>query len=281
MSGPMFPRAAGAVLLLCLLSACERSAPLAPAERAPLGAAEAPAPAAEVPAAAEVEDVVETTSDYVVGISYPDGVARYPGLVAELRRYADAARADLLKAAATRKGGPGAPIYDLALSFTELAETPTMVVIAADGSTYTGGDHSRPLLARFVWLVQEKRLLTAERLVPQSQSWDAIATDVRRQLHAALAQRVDADGLVGAERASLMKSAGAHIDSGAAADSANFSVFEPVLDRQGRIRALRFVFPPLQVGEYADGLQTVEVPAHVLAPHVAAEYRGLLAVTIG
>jgi hypothetical protein len=45
----------------------------------------------------------------------------------------------------------------------------------------------------------------------------------------------------------------------------------------GRLRALRFVFPPYQVGPYSDGVQTVEVPASVLLPHVAAEYRGLFA----
>ena len=41
--------------------------------------------------------------------------------------------------------------------------------------------------------------------------------------------------------------------------------------------AVRFVFPPYQVGPYADGTQTVDVPASVLLPHVAPEYAGLFA----
>jgi hypothetical protein len=45
----------------------------------------------------------------------------------------------------------------------------------------------------------------------------------------------------------------------------------------GRLSGLRFVFPPYQVGPYADGIQTVEVPAAVLLPHVAPAYRGLFA----
>jgi hypothetical protein len=48
-------------------------------------------------------------------------------------------------------------------------------------------------------------------------------------------------------------------------------------DASGALRALRFVFPPYQVGPYSDGMQTVEVPARVLLPHVAPEYRALFA----
>ena len=43
----------------------------------------------------------------------------------------------------------------------------------------------------------------------------------------------------------------------------------------GRIQALRFVFPPYQVGPYSDGTQSVVVPAEVLLPHVADDYRRL------
>jgi len=35
------------------------------------------------------------------------------------------------------------------------------------------------------------------------------------------------------------------------------------------------VFAPYQVGPYSDGTQTVEVPADVLLPFVAPEYRTL------
>ena len=48
-----------------------------------------------------------------------------------------------------------------------------------------------------------------------------------------------------------------------------------MLGPDGRIAALRFVFPPYQVGPYADGTQTVDVPANVLLPRVAPAYRPL------
>jgi len=53
--------------------------------------------------------------------------------------------------------------------------------------------------------------------------------------------------------------------------------FQPLTNDKGQITALRFVFPPYQVGPYSDGTQTADVPAAVLLPHVAAGYRELFA----
>ena len=48
-----------------------------------------------------------------------------------------------------------------------------------------------------------------------------------------------------------------------------------VMNADGSIRSLRFVFPPEQVAPYEDGAQSVEVPAKVLMPLVAPAYRPL------
>ena len=69
--------------------------------------------------------------------------------------------------------------------------------------------------------------------------------------------------------------AGEMIADGTAPKAANFARFEPVVDADGRIRALRFVFPPYQVGPYSDGTRTADVPAAVLLPVLAPEYRRL------
>ena len=100
---------------------------------------------------------------------------------------------------------------------------------------------------------------------------------MREQLHTALSQRMDADELPAGERAEMLKSAGKMIDEGTAPDPEHFSQFEPVVDASGRITALRFVFPPYQVGPYSDGKQTVEVPTAALLAHVAPAYRKLFA----
>lgn len=262
------------ILLLALaLAACNRGTePAAPSASspAPAGAEPAPPPAQPV----DLKDVTESNERYVIGISYPPVARKYPGLAAQLKQYADAARTDLMQAVeALGNDKPSAP-YDLTLSFTQLAETPQLVAIAADGSSYTGGAHGNPLIARFVWLPQQNKLLTAKELVPQAAGWKPISDYVREQLHTKLSERVDADELPPAERAEMIRDAGKMIDEGSEAEADNFSQFEPVVGVDGKLTALRFVFPPYQVGPYADGTQTVEVPASVLLPHIPPAYRG-------
>jgi len=265
-----------ALLTLGVL-ACKREAP-APVAPPPATAVTTVAPTPVAPLA----DVIETTSDYVIGISYPPSAAKYPGLATELQRYADAARGELLQAVKARQDADtGASPYDLSISFTEVLDSPTLFAVAADGSSYTGGAHGAPLIARFVWLPQKDRLLTASDLVPDAQSWTPIAANVREQLLTALSQRVDADDLPPAERAEVVKNASRMIEDGTEPSAATFAMFEPVVAPSGKLRALRFVFAPYQVGPYSDGTQTVEVPAAVLLPHVAPAYRDLFQADAG
>ena len=225
----------------------------------------------------ELEDVVETTSDYIIGISYPPDIEQYPGLAAELKRYAENARAELLDAVEERGDEPGAGLYDLSLAFTEVLDSPGLVAVAGDGSMYTGGAHAAPLLARFVWLPQQQRMLRAQDLIPTQEGWAAVSGHVREQLHTALSQRIDADKLPPEQRAEVVRTAGGMIDEGTEADADNFAQFEPIARPDGTLSGLRFVFPPYQVGPYSDGTQSVQVSSAVLLPHVASEYRPLFA----
>ena len=225
-------------------------------------ATQAAAEAAPAPASAPVvlEDVIERDPRYIVGISYSPVAKRYPGLAAMLKAYADAARAELDTALQglgdARPDGP----YDLALAFSEVASTADIVAIAANGSSYTGGAHGNPLVARFVWLPARGERLAADALLADPQGWATVSSCVREQLY---------------QRAEQMRSTRTLIDQGTAPTASNFDQFEPVLDAEGKIVALRFVFPPYQVGPYSAGMQTVEVPSAILLPLVAGEYRDL------
>ncbi|MBB1089146.1 hypothetical protein H4F99_11705 [Lysobacter sp. SG-8] len=225
----------------------------------------------------ELEDVSEISSAHVIGISYPDSASRYPGLARLLQQYSDDARADLAQAEAARGEGSDDTLYDLSISYVELVDTPRLYAVAADGSSYTGGAHSAPLLARWVWLPAEQSLLEITDLVPEGPAWRDIAQRVREQLHTALSQRLDADELDAGERAVMAREAGRMIDDGTGPEPDHYRQFEPVVDAAGRITAIRFVFPPYQVGPYSDGVQTVELPAEVLLPHITDEYRELFA----
>lgn len=261
-----------AALLVLATTSCrkEDGAPAAPG--APAKATSAAKPAAPTSA---LKDVVDNGPGYIVGISYPPGVAKYPGLADALVRYATAARTELMAAVEPRKLAPGDAPYELALNFAMLSETPQLVAVGVDGSRYLGGAHSEPMIARFVWLPPQNRMLTADDLLADAKQWPAVAALVREQLATAAAQRAEADDIAPADRAELLKNAKQMIEEGTAKGASQFANFEPVMSPAGRITALRFVFPPYQVGAYADGTQTVDVPAAALLPYVAPQYRSL------
>ncbi|MCD7098747.1 DUF3298 and DUF4163 domain-containing protein [Stenotrophomonas sp. MMGLT7] len=265
-----------ALATMLALAACKREPAAAPADTA---TAAQPAPVDEAVSddPAELKDVIENTPSYVVGISYPPVAAKYPGLAQALHAYAEAARAELMQAVeGLGNDRPTAP-YELSLSFEQRLDTPSLVAVAADGSRYTGGAHGEPLVARFVWLPQQQRMLEARELITSADGWRAVGGYAAAQLRAKVEARADSEQLSPEDRQALVSGSEKMIAEGTAADPDNFSQFEPVVDGAGRITALRFVFPPYQVGPYSDGTQWVEVPASVLLPHVAPDYAGLFA----
>ena len=267
-----------ALLLLPAAVACQRGNDPVPATTDP-GPAAAAAPEPSAPAAAaeapvSLDDVIETDPRYVVGISYPPGAAADPGLARALHGYAEAARAELMQAVSGLREKPTAP-YELSLGFREVMRSSEVVAVAADGSLYTGGAHGMPLVERFVWLPGQQRMLTADTLLASPESWKPVAAYIREQLGAAVATRA-ADEDVAADVGSQgLADALKMIAEGTTPEPANFTRFEPLAAADGRIGALRFVFPPYQVGPYSDGVQTVEVPAAVLRPYLADDVRGL------
>jgi hypothetical protein len=258
-------------LCLAALSACkdEADTPAAPAQTAQPPAAQA----AAVPPV-ELKDIIETNSRFIIGISYPPAASKYPALAADMQRFAEVARQDLMKAVAEADPNKQSAPFDLTLNFSLLTENPQMVAVAADGSSFLGGAHSVPIIARFVWLPQANKMLRADALFSDPSSWGPISEYVREQLHATLSQRIDADELPPEQRAELMRSIGKTIDSGTEPKPFAYRWFEPVLaPGDDKIVALRFVFPPYQVGPYVDGTRSVEVPAEILMPHLAPEFQ--------
>ncbi len=253
------------------LAACKPQAadPVAPSEDGQATPAAAQA--------AVLKDEIETTDRYIVGISYPPAINEHPGLAKAVGDYARAARADLMQAVEAFGNDKPTMPYELSLNFTQVLSTPDMMAVAADGSLYTGGAHGAPLVARFVWLPKQQKLLTADDLLPSLAGWEAVSAYVREQLHTQVSVRAEADELPPEQRAEFVRNANRLIDEGTEPQAANFRQFVPVLDTAGRIAALRFVFPPYQVGPYSDGVQQVDVPAAVLRPHLAPEYAGLFA----
>jgi hypothetical protein len=272
-------RIAGVLVLVSLMAVvaaggCRKETGPGHADAAATGAA-GTGGAATAAAPVALEDVMERDPRYIVGISYPPAARAWPGLARLLKAYADAARAELMQAVSALGGNKPTAPYDLSLAFGMLMETPDVVAVAADGSSYTGGAHGNPLVARFVWLPRRNEALTAARLVPDAAGWATVAAYARDALTAGLSARIDDDAPAPGERAEMLRNGARMIDEGTAPTAANFDQFEPIAGPGGRLSGLRFVFPPYQVGPYSDGIQSVDVPAAVLLPVVAPEYRAL------
>ena len=251
----------------------DTQAPAAPVDTA----AEAVAPAVAPDAPVELRDVIETSPQAVVGITYPPDIARYPGLAKALGGYADSARAELQQALDGLGNDKPTMPYELSLTFEKVLETPQLVVVTADGSRYTGGAHGEPLVARFVWLPEQQQMLTADKLVADDKGWKAISDYVADQLRERVATRLSGDELEPAQMQESLRNASRMIADGTGPSADNFSQFQPLTGSDGRISAIRFVFPPYQVGPYSDGTQTVDVPAAVLVPHAGQDVAGLFA----
>ncbi|PWB20760.1 hypothetical protein DCO49_17990 [Stenotrophomonas sp. SPM] len=268
---------AGAMGVL-LLAGCQRgeeAAPAPDASPAAEAAATEPTPATEAPL--DLRDVVENNEREVVGISYPAGIDRYPGLARALQDYATTARGDLQQALDGLGNDKPTMPYELSLSFEKVLETPQLVVVSADGSRYTGGAHGEPLVARFVWLPPQQQMLSASTLVADDKGWKAISDFVADQLRERVATRLSSEDMQPADLQESLRNASRMIAEGTGPQAENFSQFQPLTDDKGQITALRFVFPPYQVGPYSDGTQTADVPAAVLLPHVAKDYVALFA----
>ena len=264
------------VLLVSVLAltGCERGTGTHADNQAATRAPPAPlAPAA--PAPVVLQDVIETTPAYIVGISYPQVASKYPALAQAVHVYAEATRAQLMQAVNGLHGKKPEVPYDLSLSFSNVVETPRVVAVAAEGSSFIGGAHGNPLVERFVWLPQLQQMLAAEQLIPDAANWAPVTAHVREQLMTGLSQQLDDDGVEADARAQQLKRGSKWIDTGTTPESKHFSRFEPVMNADGSIRALRFVFPPEQVAAYEAGTRSAEVPAKVLLPLVAAQYRTL------
>ena len=267
--------AVGAVLLAgCKRDADDTTTPAASATAAQPTNIETPA---ATTAPVELRDVIENSPQAVIGISYPADIARYPGLAKALFDYATAARAELQQAVDGLGNDKPTMPYELSLSFEKVLETPQLVVVSADGSRYTGGAHGEPLVARFVWLPEQQQMLSADKLVADSKGWKAVSDYIGDQLRERVATRLSSEDMDPGQLQESLRSASRMIADGTEPSADNFSQFQPLTGTDGKISAVRFVFPPYQVGPYSDGTQTVDVPASVLAPHVGPAYAGLFA----
>ncbi len=220
-----------------LLLACLASLALSSCDKGPTPPAHQTHAAVAVPA--QPVDVFERSNLAIVGISYPPGLARYPGLAKLLVRHADSRRAVLGRTLA-RMPDPAAPL-ELTLHFVTMADSPHIFAVCAEEELYLGGPTSLPASRTFLWLPGAQRLVSPDEIIPDPATWARIHAYVRQR-------RLEESAALAAEPEPTR---------------AMRHDFSPRMNSAGRIVGLRF--------RASDGTD-VEVPASMLRPLVAPSY---------
>jgi len=143
-----------------------------------------------------------------------------------------------------------------------VAQTPHVVAVLGSGSAYTGGAHPDNMTESHIWLPEKQQWL----------SWQAVSDYVREDLYQQYSSHFPNPS---EQEQAWLDDHRDWINRGTGPDAENFKYFHPVASGDGRIAALKFIFPPYQVGPWADGTWAVDVPASILYPHIADEYRDL------
>lgn len=211
-------------------------------------------------------------------IAYPPLPAAWGALDRAIREFGAAQKHDLV--ASVPGHTPDRTASTLDLSFDIARRTSGFVSVLTRGEVFTGGAHGRPIVASFNLDLASGHLVDVAALFADASiALQALSAECRRQLQGRLDARTrDAEsGLTPALRASEFTAAKQWIDKGTAPRAENFRVFL-VDGLDAPAIGLTLIFPPDQVGPYADGVQQVEVPAAVFYALLKAEYRDAFAI---
>ncbi len=191
------------------------------------------------PIAVQLKDVADITPAYNVAISYDAAVGQFEPLAKQVTAFADQQTAAFKSAL----GATPAPVGDaaqrptLSLYMVSVANAPGLAAVAANGSVYTGKGAATPIVQRWVYLPHTQQVLSQAQLFP------------------------------GTALTNALKSKGA---AGTAAG------MEPILDSQGKISEIHFVYVLSAAENADDAVRKIAVPAAQLRGLIAPAYRGLL-----
>lgn len=266
---PHRKRMAAVLASAMLIVGCGRHETSSPAEGV------APAPTSNA-APVTMQDQVEHTPVYLLGITYPKGVVLPAGLAQDIKAYADASRKRLVDAAAPHKAGDAGVPYDMSLEFRQIApQAHGLIAIAADGSLYTGGAQGEPLIRRFVWDANGGSMIRSQDLLVGDPAWAAVSASVRDTLMGQIRAKLDDGKQTPEDIDKAMAKMRPIVETGTEPAASEFSEFEPMIDENGKLVGLTFVFPPYQVAGYSDGIQRADVPVSVFRQYLNPKYRGL------
>jgi hypothetical protein len=215
---------------------------------------------------------------YSFRIAYPPLPAEWGALDQAIRAFGAARKKELV--AAPDPTQAHAPDSTLDLSFDVARRTNEFVSVLTRGDEYIGGAHGMPITASFNFHVPDDKLVVLTDLfVDPDAALKALSDECRRQLEGRYAAKLrDEPGTTTpTQQASGIGSMQGIIEKGTAPSASNFNTFLiDGLDAQAI--GLTLIFPPYQVGSFAEGRQQVEVPAKVFYDLLKPEYKDAFAI---
>ena len=247
------------VSALLLLAACSRDNIVPGAHPAATGSA-------------DLSDHV-SSDKYRVTIHYPALTTPQAPLAQVLRAFGDRAKQDFLASFADPEGLPDTASFPwrLSIDMRVVARSDDFVSVVAKGASYTGGAHGNPILASFTYDVAQRRVIALDDLFADPQAGLDVLSGVARK---SLLPRLDKKGAAGLE------SDEDWILRGTAPIADNYQVFT-IWAGKRHGSGLTLWFTPYQIAAYANGIQTVDVPAAAFAGALSPAYRRLFGVQPG
>ncbi len=239
-------------------------------------------------------DAIDTMEDSGEGwgfrAEWPAALARYPALLAAVEAdvreahreikelgLASVAYADAEGAAEVIEGQDfSTPPVETQMKWSIVFETPTLVSVSLDGYTYTGGAHALPLFVVHHLDRTHDRLLEPAALMGDPAGWRALSESIRAELYRRAEEsiaEVPAD-----QQDEVRRNSREWIDEGTMPGPEHLGLFVPLDDVDGRATKLSFIFPPYQVGSYADGSHAIEIEVTRIQPWLSPEWARALGV---
>lgn len=208
--------------------------------------------------------VINEKSDKTeVSINYPYQVLEYPEIYEYLRKKVKTEKRDNgFDDTDIDLGMSGHP-WTLSIDMNNFAEGGRLASILGYVFTFTGGAHPNHSFFSVNFVKKSQEILTFKKLFDNEQeALDLISSfaikDILRQKSERLHEKIAKDEWV---------------IEGAGPDLENYKIFIFIISEDSKIKGIKFIFPPYQVGPYAEGTYDVVVPSGVVYKYINTAYK--------
>ena len=206
----------------------------------------------------------EKTDKTDIKVTYPYQVTEYPEIFEYLRNKSKEIKKDNGFDAQNIDLGLSGHPWSLNVDMNTFAETGDLASIIGYIFSFTGGAHPNHSYFSVNFIKDsEKRIGLNDLFENQKEALSSISdftiTDILKQKSERLNEKVTEDEW---------------LDEGAGPDINNYSIFEFVPGESDKAEAIKFIFPPYQVGPYVEGVYEVQVPSAVFGEYLNDNFKG-------